>query len=662
MRPIVLLTLAVFAAQAQEPKPQPPKPLPPPGVAIPAEVRTTLEAKLKELNQQIEPIAKHALLPDVLIFREAARIALTYNEFFKADEGTKAIKLLDEGLLRARQLANGQAPWATATGLVVRGYVSKIDGSIQPYGLVIPAGWHASDATPWRLDTWFAGRGDMRNEVNFLSERMSRPGEFTPPDAIMLHLYGRYCNATKFAGEVDLFEALDSVKKHYRIDRDRIFVRGFSMGGASTWHIAAHFADQWAGAAPGAGFAETREYQNLEKKGDQRPWYEQKLWRWYDATEYAGNFFNLPLVAYSGEKDKQIQAARIMQRYLMQEGLALAHVIGPETEHKYHPDAKPEIEARLAAIAKSGRNAYPVSLRFTTFTLRYNRMRWIVLDGLEEHWERARANAQILDSGDIQIETSNVSALSIHFGPGAWQRTPDRTPGIRIDGQRVGTLQPLTDRSLRGSFVKENGRWQLASVASEGLRKRHGHQGPIDDAFLSNFTMVLPTGKAMSEAGGRWVNEESVRAISRWRALFRGEARVKKDSEITAADIASSNLILWGDPQSNSLLARVLDKLPLEWNATRLSFGKETCDARSCMPVLIYPNPLNPNRYIVLNSGPTMREDSNGTNSLQTPRLPDLALVDLNEAPGPSRPGKILWADFFNERWQLKAKPAPRLP
>ena len=40
---------------------------------------------------------------------------------------------------RASQLRDGKAPWTTATGLVVRGYVSKIDGSVQPYGLVVPA-------------------------------------------------------------------------------------------------------------------------------------------------------------------------------------------------------------------------------------------------------------------------------------------------------------------------------------------------------------------------------------------------------------------------------------------------------------------------------------------------------------------------------------------
>ena len=648
--PLFALTTLVVWAQA-------PKPLPPPGVEIPADIRAIVEAKLKELNQHIEPIAKHPLLPDVLIFREAARYALTYNEFYKVDEGAKAIRLLEEGLLRARQLAGGQAPWTTATGLVVRGYVSKIDGSVQPYGLVIPAGWRATDATPWRLDAWLAGRSEVRSELNFLTERMTKPGEFTPPDAIMIHLYGRYCNATKFAGEIDVLEGIEHVKQHYRIDRDRIFVRGFSMGGGSTWHLAAHYADMWAGAAPGAGFAETKEYQNLAQKNDVRPWYEQKLWHWYDATEYAANFYNLPLVAYSGEKDRQIQAAQIMERYLAKEGMALAHVIGPNTEHKYHPDSKPEIAARLEAIAKTGRVAYPSSLRFTTYTLRYNRMRWIVLDGLEQHWEKARVNAQILDNGDIQIETANVSAFSIDFGAGGWPHVLDRAPTIRIDGQRAATLQPLTDRSLRGSFVKKGNSWQVGGAA-EGLLKRPGLQGPIDDAFLSSFVMVLPSGAAMHEAAGRWVQSESTRAIRTWRGLFRGEARVKKDSEITEADIADSNLILWGDPASNSLIAKVLAKLPIEWNQNRLAIADQACEAKACMPVMVYPNPLNPKRYIVLNSGPTFREDSNATNSQQTPRLPDVALVGLDEPPGPVRPGKILWANFFDEAWKVKPLPA----
>ena len=343
-----------------------------------------------------------------------------------------------------------------------------------------------------------------------------------------------------------------------------------------------------------------------------------------------------------------------MERYLAKEGMALAHVIGPNTEHKYHPDSKPDIAARLDAIAKKGRDPFPSSLRFTTYTLRYNRMRWIVVDGLNQHWEKARVNAQVLDNGDIQIETSNVSAFSIDFAAGGWQHALDHAPSIRIDGQRAGNLQPFTDRSLRGGFTRKGNNWQLAT-ADDSLRKVHGLQGPIDDAFLSSFLMVLPGGQPMHEASARWVKSESDRAIRNWRGLFRGEAGVKKDSEITEADITSSNLVLWGDPSSNSIIAKVLAKLPLEWNNARLAIGSESCDSKACMPVMIYPNPLNPKRYIVLNSGPTMREDSNTTNSQQTPKLPDAVLIDLDEPAGPVRPGKILWADFFNEAWQLKA-------
>ena len=120
------------------------------------------------------------------------------------------------------------------TGLVVRGYVSKIDKTVQPYGLVIPESYSPALPRKWRLDAWFHGR----SETGDRSERSWRsgcriPGEFTPPDTIVLHLYGRYCNANKFAGEVDLFEALDDVKRRYPIDEDRISVRGFSMGGAA---------------------------------------------------------------------------------------------------------------------------------------------------------------------------------------------------------------------------------------------------------------------------------------------------------------------------------------------------------------------------------------------------------------------------------------------
>ncbi len=108
---------------------------------------------------------------------------------------------------------------------MVRGYKSRIDGSIQPYGLVIPESYTFDGKAKYRLDIWFHGRGETLSEVNFLDEHMNRPGQFTPKDTIVLHPYGRYCNAFKFAGEVDVYEGLESTQSHYKIDPDRISVR-----------------------------------------------------------------------------------------------------------------------------------------------------------------------------------------------------------------------------------------------------------------------------------------------------------------------------------------------------------------------------------------------------------------------------------------------------
>src|SRR5207245_8099893 len=107
-----------------------------------------------------------------------------------------------------------------------------------------------------------------------------------------------------------------------------------------------------------------------------------------------------------------------------------------------------------------------------------------------------------------------------------------------------------------------------------------------------------------------------------WRRQFRGEARVRDDSEVTDADVASSNLVLWGDAASNKVLARIAAKLPLRWEGGSLVAGKRKFAADNNAPILIYPNPLNPNRYVVLNSGFTFREYDYLNNARQIPKLP----------------------------------------
>jgi len=209
--------------------------VPPPGIKISETDRAELENGVAFLASEIRSLRAEmpemvGSLPDMQIFHKAVDWALRYDEFYKSNEVDVARTLLKQGAERAKALWAGEAPWTNASGLVVRGYLSKIDGSVQPYGLVVPASYQGAAAQKFRLDFWFHGRGETLTELEFINARQKSPGEFTPPDTFVLHLYGRYCNANKFAGEIDLFEALEDVKKHYPIDERRLVVRGPPFG------------------------------------------------------------------------------------------------------------------------------------------------------------------------------------------------------------------------------------------------------------------------------------------------------------------------------------------------------------------------------------------------------------------------------------------------
>jgi dienelactone hydrolase len=472
--PLCLL-LSVSAAFAQLPVASV-KPIPPLGVPVPASDRTELEAGLARLRAATEKLKGNPLLPDVLVYQEAVRYAVEYDEFFNPNDIGKAKLLLHHGEERAAQLAEGKSPWTTASGLIVRGYVSKLDKSIQPYGLVIPPSYSPTAAHRWRLDAWFMGRTETNSQVNFLADRERSPGQFTPRDTIVLHLYGRFCNANKLAGEVDLFEALDAVKRNYPIDENRISMRGFSMGGASAWHFGGHFAGLWAAVAPGAGFSESPQFLRLNLTGPNAPpaW-EQTLYHMYDITDYAINFTNTSLVAYNGEIDGQKQANDMMDKAMAEEGMRLTRVIGPKTGHAYHPDSKIEINRMIDAIAERGRDPYPRKIRFTTWTLQYNRMKWVVIDALGKHWERARLNAEIQGDRGVNVETSNVTAFSFDIGSGGCPLDLASKPTVTIDGQKVTAATPMSDRSWTAHFRKNGNQWALVdSAESAGLHKVHG--------------------------------------------------------------------------------------------------------------------------------------------------------------------------------------------
>ena len=126
------------------------------------------------------------------------------------------------------------------------------------------------------------------------------------------------------------------------------------------------------------------------------------------------------------------------------------------------------------------------------------------------------------------------------------------------------------------------------------------------------------------------------------------------DVDVTPQHMLESNIVLFGDPQSNQLLKKMNDVLPIVWFAEKIGAGKDVYDASHHVVAMIHPNPLNPKHYVVLNSGFTFREYDYLNNARQVPKLPDWAVIDVNTPVNSRYPGKIVAAGFLDERWRFK--------
>ncbi len=577
------------------------------------ELRVRHDALAAEVRR-LEGRARSDLFGDVAIFPKSVAYLLRFRDrFFRRGFYKDALELMALGQQRAAELARGAASWPQARGTVIRGYHSNVDGSFQPYAVHVPDDYDPHQ--PMRLDVILHGRNRTINEVNFLTG--ARTGRITRTETggtelsgrIKLYVFGRGNTSYRWAGEADVFEALTAVRQHYNIDPDRIVLRGFSMGGAGAWQLGLHFPSRWAAVEAGAGYVETRP----EVLATIHDTWRQTSLAIHDASNYAENLLLLPFVAYAGSLDPTIGQNEIIQRRIAAAGVDLSAVptarffVAEGVGHQFRPDLKQESEVFITASLPRHR---PDSFVFVTHTPSYGEFWDFHVDSLSQLYERA----EIRGTWD-KVSTRNIWVLRLNY-----------PRSIELDGQR-----------LTGNvFEHRDGRWRTGEPL--GLRKRAGLQGPIDDAFQQPFLCVPPS-------EGR--DAELDRFRDDFAKFLYGDIRIKAAVEVTTRDIADYNLVLFGTPETNPLIRQILSMIPVRWTDTEIGLGPRTFSAAGNTLVLIYPNPLNPRRYVVLNSGHTFRgRDFDDMHWFLHPHLADYAVVDVQTR-------EVKTAGFFDRTWQL---------
>jgi hypothetical protein len=281
---------------------------------------------------------------------------------------------------------------------------------------------------------------------------------------------------------------------------------------------------------------------------------------------------------YHGELDTIVPVAssRAWQRRLLDAGVPVAYTEYPATRHNVWDTAYPKAGV-LEWLAGLRRNRWPDRVRFVARSYRYSAAYWVRIDALTPGVP-AQIDARRSSNGDVQVIANNLDGFTL--------TAPATGPAlVTIDGTAL--------RIARGtalSFSKTATGWRQGLAAPAG--KRLGAEGPIVRALSGRHIYVYGTLGAQTDeelAERRKVAD----AASQWstvRSHLQLTLPVKSDRQVTAEDIDTGDLVLFGTAQSNALVARFANRLPIELRPDAADYG------------LLFIAPLG-KHYALINSG-----------------------------------------------------------
>ncbi len=554
-------------------------------------------------------------------------------------------------------LKNGSDPYFNRRGrLQRRGYRSSIDGSLQPYGLYVPPSWreegegryallvalHGLNSTPMKtLQSVF---GIPLAEGQTKQEQGRHPVPVSPVPMFVLAPGGFGNSNYRAFGEKDVLDAVEQVASRYRINPDRIYITGASMGGIGAASLPLHYPGLFAAAAPLCGYHSMFLYRGLVGRAFLP--FERFLLESHSNAFWAENGRHLPLYIVHGLKDRPAQSRVLVNAY-RDAGYSIAYET-PDLGHNVW-DLTYQNGRIFSHFAPLKRETHPREVTFRTSTLRYTSAYYLQIDQME-HFDRfSKVDSNWRANDTIIVQTQNVAALTIINDESLKGEAALGPLSLQIDGTSI----PLPRASLDWRLKKEAGLWHLVekNAKPEGLHKRQGLSGPIDDAQFDSLLMVYGTMDKAEE----FLSKRLLRQMAGETSGVTIHRPIKADHEVTDEDLKTHSVVIVGTPKGNALLGKMADALPIQIREGAVVVGQKKFEGWANAAAFIYPNPLNPDRYVVVYTG-TSLEALYYINHLPG-MLPDYIVFD--GSTWPTKNGRILdsrpflTAGFFDGSWEL---------
>jgi predicted peptidase len=173
------------------------------------------------------------------------------------------------------------------------------------YLLYLPEDYEQREA--WPLMLFLHGAGERGDDLE-LVKRHGPPKLVETNEGFPFILVSPQCKPDRWWEPVELTALVDEIVAKHRVDEDRIYVTGLSMGGFGTWSLAAHAPARFAAIVPICG-------------GGERYW--------------AKRLKHLPVWVFHGAQDRVIpvERSREMVDALNQHGGNAKLTIYPEAGH-----------------------------------------------------------------------------------------------------------------------------------------------------------------------------------------------------------------------------------------------------------------------------------------------------------------------------------------
>ena len=460
--------------------------------------------------------------------------------------------------------------------------VSDVDGSDQPYALYLPRRWNRKKAYPLVVSLHGAGtnhRINMRRVLGLESDPECA-GAFADwhlpikcPNHIVVCPFARGSMGYQGIAERDVYQVLADVQKRQHIDPDRIYLTGLSMGGGGALWLGLTRPDVWAAVAAVA-----------PKCVLPMTW------------ELAPNALNLPIRFFQGARDLRscVEHTRTLVKRLRDlKTEVIDYTEYPEVGIPSWENAYKE-GAVFDWFQQFRRNRYPLKVRFQSTCYKYGSAYWVRFTRLESG-VLAKIDAEFVGSNDIEVTTEELSCFALNLdGHPLYSR--EYPLHITIDGEEHWT------KDL--SFNKEGRRWKIGQAERLSGQKGLGSEGPICEAFAGRHVYVF--GTADNPSPEQLEGRRSQAAIAAgWKnaawqlilgSLLSSVAPpdvffpVISDRQAARSEYRRHNLILFGNGKTNSVIAGLAERLPIELRPDAADYG------------LIFVQFID-GRYVVVNSG-----------------------------------------------------------